>query len=701
MTAGPDTGPGVGVPVLVCPSCDGLTFTLDPCRCLQGGDRLLIDTDAAGADTAYRDCLVCQGAGTAARACHDCGQTGRRRAQVVLTMANLDTGQVASTSVVPGVVEPEPSPDGGGWHLPVASLVRELAAQVGVKSWRDVHSPPWYPVDPVISLPPDWAPNLPEAARHALEAEAIASRCHQPWQVFLGRTSPEPPADPGRQLGRLCWLADLLCLDLVVEARRGSSHSGLCWTIRYEMPGAPVPVQLHNQHDDLLAAIAATGVADAMYGLAERGRHAPAHYLRASQQPVPEPTVTDVDQLERRIVAECVDSRTGAETAGGQAIWRDGRWWHSSLRVAGTSETLTEWETGQISRSDRPVLRRGWEPPEPSWWGGCIPYVPCPDCDPVSRLRRCLCRLGRPTPDPDCPRCAGSGRSPSALPCHTCRDSHRVYRGMAITITDLVSPPVQLNWWAGDRVSAPLVATQPGGKPVHQLPEQFRLAAWANHFGVRPEDLTLLDGGDPLDQNLRDGIVTCDYPGQAPLPRHIARASAGQPGGRLLLAATALDVPPMSDVIRLVLGLHLAVTVTVTDHRPNHDDPRLIHGESWDVTVVAPEAPVTPANPPTRSTPEAAIRHCLDYFDLAVAGTVPADPHRPIPVPQTPVAGTFDDPVPLIRRLARRYAGQPVAVHFARTGCQLHLRQGRDDLRHLATATTLAAALRALGLPPE
>nr|MDT0662259.1 hypothetical protein [Micromonospora sp. DSM 115978] len=31
-----------------------------------------------------------------ARACHGCGQTGRRRTQLVVTVANLDTGAVAS-----------------------------------------------------------------------------------------------------------------------------------------------------------------------------------------------------------------------------------------------------------------------------------------------------------------------------------------------------------------------------------------------------------------------------------------------------------------------------------------------------------------------------------------------------------------------------------------------------------------------------
>lgn len=73
--------------------------------------------DAAG--EAYRDCRICAGAGTVAQGCVDCGQRGVRRAQLVLTVANLDTGQVASGNVVPGSVAPTRSA-GGGWCLALA-----------------------------------------------------------------------------------------------------------------------------------------------------------------------------------------------------------------------------------------------------------------------------------------------------------------------------------------------------------------------------------------------------------------------------------------------------------------------------------------------------------------------------------------------------------------------------------------------------
>jgi len=136
--------PDGGSPVVVCPSCDGLGFAVVACRCTDGGDRLLV-TDGMDrpAGEPYRDCLLCQGDGAVGEPCHDCGQTGRRRAQLVLTMANLDTGAVASANVVPGVVEPVPWPGDGGesWYLPLGPLLRDLAAVVGVESWTDARQP--------------------------------------------------------------------------------------------------------------------------------------------------------------------------------------------------------------------------------------------------------------------------------------------------------------------------------------------------------------------------------------------------------------------------------------------------------------------------------------------------------------------------------------------------------------------------------
>jgi hypothetical protein len=612
-------------------------------------------------------------------------------------MANVDTGTVVSANVVPGVLEPVRWPGGGGWHLPMAPLLRELAGTAGAGSWSDARNPAGSADGPVLFLPRQWKPDLSEPARRALEAATIATESLHPWYVFLGRTAADPPRDLAGDLGRLCRLADLLCLDLVVEARGRGADGSLSWDIRYEVPGGPVPAHARGWADTLGGAVAATTVTDALYGLDERGRTAQGHYLNGGDRQLPDPPMVDLDQVERRIIADRVDLATGAPAAGAQAIWRDGRWWHSSLRVAGTTETLTEWSTGQIASRQATVLRRGWQPPAPSWQGPPIGYVDCRDCDPHSRLRACTCTLGGRPAEPDCPGCAGAGRSPSALPCDRCRDTRRIYQGVNVTITDLESRVVHLTWRPGDPVLAPLVATQPGGRPLHQLPAEYRLADWAGPFGVRPEDLTELDGGGPLDHDLRDGVVTVEHSGADVLTTYVRQAGRGRPGARLFVGAVRPEVPGLADLVRIVLGLGLAVTVTVTDHRRNAGDPRLVQGESWDVTVGPCGLPAVPADPPTGRSPEAAIALCLEYLELAVVGSVPGNPVEPIRVPQTLAPAPVDDPVPLLRQLARHHPGQPVAAHYNGINCQLQLRE-RDTVRHLATAPTLPAALTDLGL---
>lgn len=182
----------------------------------------------------------------------------------MLTVANLDTGAVASTDVTPGAVEPTPAPY-GGWRLALAPLLAELAnrANAAVATLREVSAQD-RPVDPdgelSVQLPRAWTPDLPEADRRALEADALAGRCRAPWLVYLGRTDLPDPPDNDRFLGRLCRLADQLCLDLVVEARHDLA-SGLRWDIRYELPGSDVPARPHGYAVDLPAAVASTTAA--------------------------------------------------------------------------------------------------------------------------------------------------------------------------------------------------------------------------------------------------------------------------------------------------------------------------------------------------------------------------------------------------------------------------------------------------------
>jgi hypothetical protein len=285
------------------------------------------------------------------------------------------------------------------------------------------------------------------------------------------------------------------------------------------------------------------------------------------------------------------------------------------------------------------------------------------------------------------------------MPCFVCRDSHHVYQGAVVTITDLDQRVVHLNWPLPDVTApAPRVATQPGGKPVHQLPDTYQLRHHASLFGVRPEDLTVLDGGDPIRETLTDAIVTLDHPTADPVAQHLAGITRGAPGGRLLIAAVAPQAPPITHLIRLAAGLGLALDLTMVDYRLNAHDLHLMRGQRWNIEMPTPDAPIDHRRHPFEPSPEAAAENLLRYLENAIIDAVPTDPEQPIPVPQQRAPSSFvDDPLPLIRRLGHHHAGQPVTVRFERARCHVYVCE-HDVARYLASAPTLAAALAALGL---
>ncbi|WP_341719469.1 hypothetical protein QQG74_06935 [Micromonospora sp. FIMYZ51] len=655
-----------------------MTFRLLPCRCTSFGDRFLAEETAAASPErreAYRDCEQCRGAGSVAYPCHRCRRRGRRRAQLVLSVANLDSGAVASHNVVPGGLTPERTHS--GWVVDLGRTVRELAASVGATVTDERLT---------LLLPPQWRPDAPAVQRLELEAQVIAGFDNMPWRLFLGRSRQAPPVDPADRLARLCALADLLLLDLVIEVRR----EGLGWDVRYEVPGSPVPM-FRTGRLDLPQALIGTDVTDALAGLAERGRGVAARLVQPAPQRLPAaptaglpavPTV-DVDQLERRILADCVDPVEGVELLGAQAIWRDGRWWHTSLRGGEPTEELVEQPTGQVLRRVRVPLRRGFTPPDPSWLGAEIGWRPCPDCVPGSRLRSCDCRLGGRTADAGCPDCRGAGLRTSALACFSCDDTHRRYQAVTITLTDLRHRVLHLTWHAGTSEEVTLAATQPGGKPVVRLPDRYRLAAWAPILGVRPEDLAEADGGHEIDQDLCGGYVTLPWAGADPVAEQVRAAGRSQPAARLIVTAVRPDAPPLTELVRLGLGLDLALEVSLCDLRHNADDPLRLDGLRWSVDLRPRDAPVRPDEWPYRPTLETALAWCVECLPDTIAEVVPVDPAIPIPTPDAAPNDLPADPVPVLLRLAARHAGQILTVRFTRAGCTLHLHD--DDGVRLLT----------------
>ncbi|WP_434740839.1 hypothetical protein [Micromonospora sp. SH-82] len=683
-----------GVPTIVCPECSGLTHTVLRCECVSGGDQLIVD-GAGYADEPYRDCRLCRGDGSVLRPCLWCGRTGVRRAELVVSVVNVDTGSVASQRIRPGRITVERGPD-GVWAMPLRPVVDRLAGQVGAV---DVAGLPAVGPDPdgtLVWLPRSWAPELPAAERHRIEAEALARGDHSPWRVLLGRSvPPAAPPDPGRHLGELCRVANLLHVDLVVEAR--DQHGRVVWDVRYELPGGTVPVDPHLYEVDLPSAVAATTVVTATARLGETGLTAPAYTVRSSLGMLPAPTVVDLAELERWLRVDLAGS------PGAQVIWRNGRWWHTRLCEGDPIEELYEWDTGQVVRYVTPRLLRVTEPPDPTWWGAPIRGHECPDCRPGDRLRRCDCRVRGTDPDPDCPRCCGAGFAPGQGACPTCGDSRRIHSALTVTVTDLTrathhlwQPTVELST-AGGRVAgeaAVRVGCHPDGTPILQLREHYRAAGLADRFGVRPEHLIRLDqpGGHPLGQDLLEGTLTGPDPDTAPGPdsqaprpgpdsqtpdpggddparRYVTRAARGVPGARLLVLARPPAAPPTVELIRLAVGLHLAVTVVACDHRRDADDPNRLHGVRWRVDVTSTASDLDLRRPWWPSV-EAAVADRFAHLGPTLRDTLPTSAHQPLPAPTTVDPVGVQDPTSALRRLARRHAGQVVAARLDGTGCR-------------------------------
>ncbi|ASW53828.1 hypothetical protein [Plantactinospora sp. KBS50] len=141
-------------------------------------------------------CAADPAPGVGAGSCPPCGGRGRRRAQLVLTVANADTGAVRSLSVEPGDLAARPDP-AGGWRVDLTDRIQELAGAVGVAGTPD---------ELVLHLPAGWRPDLPAARRYGGAARAIAECWREPWRVAIGRSA-ALVRDPARRLGRIGQLA--------------------------------------------------------------------------------------------------------------------------------------------------------------------------------------------------------------------------------------------------------------------------------------------------------------------------------------------------------------------------------------------------------------------------------------------------------------------------------------------------------------
>lgn len=252
---------GGDVPTAVCPDCAGLACRVEICGCRDSGGIYLVDPDRPNPlGSAWSDCVRCDGDGTYVVPCLTCHRHGRRRAQLTVTVANVETGAVASAAVAPGTVA-APRPDGhGGWQLDLTRTLRRLAHHVGAASLHRLGSPRW-PVTG-LALPVDraWRPELPADQRYALEAAAVARHAQPGWLVYLAAPSaPRGPTLAG--LGRLVLGLGLSIRVTARVSRNGSGHpppiAGLLWNVEVvpHGPAAAATAPLLPVHPDLSVAV--------------------------------------------------------------------------------------------------------------------------------------------------------------------------------------------------------------------------------------------------------------------------------------------------------------------------------------------------------------------------------------------------------------------------------------------------------------
>ncbi|MEU8260684.1 hypothetical protein AB0C02_08690 [Micromonospora sp. NPDC048999] len=123
------------------------------------------------------------------------------------------------------------------------------------------------------------------------------------------------------------------------------------------------------------------------------------------------------------------------------------------------------------------------------------------------------------------------------------------------------------------------------------------------------------------------------------LPGHRCDGSStrpARPGSPNRHPAVRPDVPPLAELIRLVVGLDLALHVSLLDLRQHADHPLLPDGRCWSVEVRSGNAQVHPDDQPTRPSLAAAPDDCLTHLADDLAGLIPTDPDEPLPVPNSP-----------------------------------------------------------------
>lgn len=657
-----------------CTGCDGIGVTLIRCSCTRTTGRSMIEAvDPAVVAAPFPGCLLCKGSGTQALTCTNCSGAGRIRPQVVYTVLNLDTGAVASETVIPGAITPvrcSALPEGKQlWELPVSDIVDHLVAQVGGVLDRRHHTTDMYRKN--LPLANTWAPDLPIADRLQLEAAAIArTQALTRHRHFFTTTTAAHRPSPADRLSELARQADLLHLDLccyrfpaATDAAPNACRSA--WIVAFALPDddripVPSPVPRATLAEALEAADPLALLRKVQHDV-DPSQPVPASYVDpAHLAPDPRPATSNP-----AAIAAQLEALAGPNT-GALAVRREGRWHFTRLASNGAVDDFVETLTGQVRCKTIPTWRPDTTPPAPSWRGRPIPDRECPQCATGTTWTPCECiDTLTDRADPACDTCGGTG-SRQAGSCIACGRTGRVRYGYTVTVTDLRD---FARHWNFDFDTCADHQPQPW-PPLpelhrHQLPELDRLAAWLFEAGIDYAELRTLFDLAPTPDLVHGGVLAPPgTPVRDVVHQHTRERAAGHAGGRIFLIWRPPARATVLQATRLAWGLGFELVIGAEDRNAAATAGTARGGMRWGAKFVRPGEPVDRALTGTfgkrhlAEALQASIDHLPHLLNVA-RGTKPG-PTDIIPAPQQsdpPHLAGAERLEPVLSRLATHHSG--------------------------------------------
>lgn len=518
----------------------------------------------------------------------------------MITAININTGVIASETLLPGVITPEwikaDLDDDHRWALPLAPVVERLVSTIGgtlIESHANTMSLMWS-----LAIPGDWSRDLPASERLRLEAAAIArAQARTRHRYFFTATAEPDSADSDARLAHLAAIADRLHLDLccykyVTPSDELDRPTKRGWSITFELPGVekPSPRTSRLGHFTLADALAESTPLELLKWVQFRrnmSEPAPARFIRDTATPAEAaPVGPTVDAIADRLA-----SLTGA-LDGAVAVRRDGVWHFAKLEPAAVLDDFRELNTGQVRHLRTRTWRRTPAPPMPAWWGDPIPERVCPNCETGTTWVACECfQTLTDTPDPLCDRCSGTGMK-EGTQCSLCGQVGRIRYGYTVTIANL------------DGGSAHHYNVDPGVDPEHhpaawpaipelthhQLPDVARLTHRLFTDGIDLADLRELTGLRPSAGLLDGGVIAPVTTSMTDLVyQHVVDTAAGRPGARIILAWTP---PPSATVLqaaRIAWGLGFDLIVGAEDRNADALAGTALGGMRWGARLLRTE----------------------------------------------------------------------------------------------------------------